>query len=466
MRLLLLIAALVLVCGTFFDSSPPAQWNTITERRHYVFLAAVAGLAAAGVAAGRSAFSRRTDRWMLACAVSLPAYAAFQAIPLPAALVGFLSTPRAEQIAALSPFPGSPGWAPLAVAQTLSLTHAFLFISYLVVFLAAWQYTAAAGDNLWGAALPILCAGAVQSVSGLSQAFDGPDAFARGSFGVRSHFAGFLDMAFPLAIGYPAAVLARAREQGGFPFAVTLRVAAGASLALLILAASLNSLSRMVLPACVAAIITMAVLASLRSLRSALTAALVALAAAVVLLVVAPPELVERYASQLSSGRVPVWHDTLPMIRAYRWFGCGLGGYESAFPPFQTWGAEFDMDYAHNDYLQFLAELGVAGFALGAAFGLTVLRRVLTAVRTSGSGRRWLACAVIGSLAAILVHAGADFNLYIPANAAALAWICGTAAGLRVSRKKRRRRASGSRGIAAGTPDISPAERTAASETS
>jgi hypothetical protein len=40
---------------------------------------------------------------------------------------------------------------------------------------------------------------------------------------------------------------------------------------------------------------------------------------------------------------------------------------------------------------------------------------------------------------AILIHSGVDFNLYVPANAASLAWICGMAAGLTPSTRRRRR---------------------------
>jgi hypothetical protein len=45
-----------------------------------------------------------------------------------------------------------------------------------------------------------------------------------------------------------------------------------------------------------------------------------------------------------------------------------------------------------------------------------------------------VACA--GSLAAILLHSLADFNLYIPANAMLLAWIAGLTVGIRPQASK------------------------------
>jgi O-antigen ligase len=87
------------------------------------------------------------------------------------------------------------------------------------------------------------------------------------------------------------------------------------------------------------------------------------------------------------------------------------------------------VDYAHNDYLQFFAELGAAGFVIGLVLLGSIARR---AARTTDdtSGIRWVGLACLGSLTAIAVHSAMDFNLYVPANAAILAWICGLATGL------------------------------------
>jgi O-antigen ligase len=97
-----------------------------------------------------------------------------------------------------------------------------------------------------------------------------------------------------------------------------------------------------------------------------------------------------------------------------------------AFDPLLTY------DFAHNDYLQLLAELGVMGFAIGATLAFSVVRTaVRRAVGSRDPGARYFAVACAGALAAILVHSLADFNLYIPANAMLLVWIAGMTAGLR-----------------------------------
>jgi Fe2+ transport system protein B len=46
---------------------------------------------------------------------------------------------------------------------------------------------------------------------------------------------------------------------------------------------------------------------------------------------------------------------------------------------------------------------------------------------------RALAIACIAAIVAILAHSFVDFNLYIPANAMVLAWICGMAVSVMFS---------------------------------
>jgi O-antigen ligase len=148
-------------------------------------------------------------------------------------------------------------------------------------------------------------------------------------------------------------------------------------------------------------------------------------------------KLIARFAQLVSTdrtgeGRAQLWAETIPLIRAYPVFGCGLGGYETGFMKFKAFDPLVTDDFAHNDYLQLLAEMGVVGFAIGATLTLSVVRTaVREAVGSRDPGARYFAVACAGALAAILVHSLADFNLYIPANAMLVAWIAGMTAGAR-----------------------------------
>ena len=88
-------------------------------------------------------------------------------------------------------------------------------------------------------------------------------------------------------------------------------------------------------------------------------------------------------------------------------------------------------DYAHNDYLQLLAELGLIGFALLTALAVGIVIKTLrVAVNRERGDHRYIALACLGSFSAIALHSITDFNLYIQANAMELAWVGGLAAGL------------------------------------
>jgi hypothetical protein len=109
-----------------------------------------------------------------------------------------------------------------------------------------------------------------------------------------------------------------------------------------------------------------------------------------------------------------------------------LGGYETAFLRFKVTHPLVTDDFAHNDYLQVLAELGILGLSIMAALAVSMVKTaVQKAVGSADSGTRFFAVACAGAMAAILVHSLADFNLYIPANAMLLAWIAGMTAGFR-----------------------------------
>jgi O-antigen ligase len=150
-----------------------------------------------------------------------------------------------------------------------------------------------------------------------------------------------------------------------------------------------------------------------------------------------PLMLVQRFGDHTSTGRIPIWADTLHLIAAYPLAGCGLGGYESAVLQFKTTVLLNDLDYAHNDYLQYLAEMGMAGFPIAATLFVGLLVRTVRAAglpeKESATGSRWLAVGCAGAFTAILTHSIFDFNLYVPANAVVLAWIAGIAASLPVA---------------------------------
>jgi len=163
-----------------------------------------------------------------------------------------------------------------------------------------------------------------------------------------------------------------------------------------------------------------------------------AISLAVVLMFVffPPNQLIERFAGISSTQkisadtRLALWRETLPLISEYRFFGCGLGGFESVFLKYQEAASNFRVEFAHNDYLQYFVELGMLGFSILASIvaGLFI-QTFREAARSRDESRRLLLIACAAGFSAMLLHSLVDFNMYIPANAMALVWIAGLGAG-------------------------------------
>jgi O-antigen ligase len=150
-----------------------------------------------------------------------------------------------------------------------------------------------------------------------------------------------------------------------------------------------------------------------------------------------PPETTDRFRPTVNTqdasfaDRVAMAADSLRVFRAHPFIGVGLGGFETAYPPFQSFASEKRIDHAHNDYAEALAETGTAGgILIVAALALFVSQAVKNfraSLAPTSDIVVWLRMgATIGCLG-LLVHSFFDFNLHIPANAAWFAVCAGLA---------------------------------------
>ncbi len=99
--------------------------------------------------------------------------------------------------------------------------------------------------------------------------------------------------------------------------------------------------------------------------------------------------------------------------------GVGPGAFRSVYPQVRRPG-EVETAYAHNSWLQLVAEGGLPWLALLAAGGVVLLRRLRAGVL---GDRPWLAAAVL----AFVVQNLADFTLYLPGVAVPAALLAGLA---------------------------------------
>jgi O-antigen ligase len=138
--------------------------------------------------------------------------------------------------------------------------------------------------------------------------------------------------------------------------------------------------------------------------------------------------------------RLTIDRDCLRMFLKRPFFGWGLGTFPTVYPQFRSFYTNFFVNEAHNDYLQFLVETGLAGFSIALWFLILVFRKAASRMKNwTESATGCLTVAALLGCIGILVHSLLDFNLQIPANAALFFVLCTIAAGAPLQESKRRR---------------------------
>ena len=102
-------------------------------------------------------------------------------------------------------------------------------------------------------------------------------------------------------------------------------------------------------------------------------------------------------------------------------------------------GRTLTVQYAHNEYLQVLAELGIVGLALLLALLAVVARMVWRGRDLVGTPATW--AGVVAGLSALAVHSGLDFLWHLPAIPLTAAVLAGLAAPPLQERRSQRNRA-------------------------
>ncbi len=393
-------------------------------------------LGAAGLAAGcwlKPAVERRTvERVAIGGGLLLPLFVALQLLPLPLWMLGILDPMRAEVARSLAMVGTRQGFVPFSLFPPSTWMQLLHVAGYAVVFLVARELSRRT-RRAWLPIAPLVVLGVWQATIALLQHAASAQVVS-GSYANKNHLAGFLEMVLPLAAAASAAFFVRSREgRAGSPLAPLGLGAAFAAASLMMLVAIAFSLSKAGLLAAICSLGLMAVLAigAGRSAKAKLAYGFGTAALLATLLFALPPDALVRNLGAstddpTAEGRWPIARNTLAMAHDYPLVGTGLGTYYPALLRYQTAGTNVTWVYAHNDYLQFLSELGIVGFLLGAILvgGVaTVSWRALR--RHDSSDDRWKALGVLGSMTAIGIHSFADFNLYVPANAMTFAWLLG-----------------------------------------
>ncbi|WP_321476855.1 O-antigen ligase family protein [uncultured Paludibaculum sp.] len=443
-RVVLLVGlGLVLAAGVLLEGGVwPAQWIWCAM--------GVAALSITQVVVTRRRSVAPDGGVVLWLATALAGWMVFQMVPLPPGLVAVVSPTRVEVARAA----GVQGWLALSVAPRSTWEWLVNMLPALAAFLMMRELGWAWRERMWVAAAPVIGVAWLESLLGLTQWSLARGAGAAdssvGTYVNRNHFAGLLEMALPLAALWALSVWRHGRRRHERPAGPALAACGLLGVAVCLLLGVVFSLSRMGFIASLLGLVVVGVLVMgtsrepgygrKRSLRWVAPVVVVSVGTALAAIYLPTDELIRRFATFAETDdiskdmRAEVWRDTRALIAAYPVTGSGLGTYEHAFLRYKHVVPMMTVDFAHNDYLQALAELGVVGVTIGAALVLWVgVGLVRVVVLEPGSMNWTMAVGLAGALSTLLLHSLVDFNMYIPANALVAGWLCGLAAspGLR-----------------------------------
>ena len=251
----------------------------------------------------------------------------------------------------------------------------------------------------------------------------------------RNHFAGYMEVVIPLTIGYLLAQSPLRREPISLRGRFLLWTSAQTSKSILLMFAAMFMAASLLLTGSrgglvsfagsmvfFAVMIRMKATSRRKGSRVVLALSALALIAAVWIGGNSAFLSVERLEKGIeepsTEQRLVLWQDTLRIAKDFIRFGSGFNTFEEVYPMYKTLPVQAVFQYAHNDYLQLLAEGGIVPFGLAVWFLIAWFREV--AAKWWERHDPFAAHMTLGGMTAgfaMLIHGLTDFNLHIPANA-------------------------------------------------
>ena len=361
-------------------------------------------------------------------------------LPVPSAVLARFSQARYNILAsAWALLEDSPSWQTISYMPEKSLAWLVFLLSLTLLFIILKNFFAKT-VALKRLVFVMICVALVEAVYGLIQALvpsmgilwvdyiQAGMGSARGTFVNRNNFASFMEMTWPLALGFALA-------QGGWR--------QGDSLRNMLSSDRLNQQALLAL-----GIVVMVLALFFSGSRAGITGGVVGFLTFILLvqssikragffpwaLLGGIASLLIIYSTAMGVGpifdrfllldkgisRLDIWRDSWAMIIEQP-LGIGLRNYETVFPLYnQSLITDKSVTYAHNDYLQLLVETGWLGFfALTGGFFAFLGKSVMQIRKINVQKeplRYFLACGAFSGLVSIAFHGFFDFNLQIPAN--------------------------------------------------
>ncbi|VFQ46563.1 O-antigen ligase family protein [Desulfoluna butyratoxydans] len=377
----------------------------------------------------------------------------FQAVPLPVALVKWLS-PATHAIyrESLGPL-YEVRWIPLSVDPGKTLAESFRFSAYLLFYWWAVQLLADR-TKLKKTVLVVAGLAGCMAVYAIVETlftngkiygfYAGPANNTHvGPYVYHNHYSGFMGMVLPMVLGLYLYYRPQVRYGSWRERVVEFWNGAAGHLhlllgftAVLMGTSVFLSLSR---GGIISLCLSMICLIGFFSLRKGGSRRKRFVSLAVLLMFLSVSwfgwePVVERFGrafneeGELVNTRFSIWDDTHGMVNDFFLAGTGLGSFGAIYPSYRSLGGHKFVSHAHNDYVELLACGGVIGSLLVACFVVALFRATWIMYRSRRDP--YAHCLYLGAFAgllAIFFHSVVDFNFYNNANGLFFFFMCSLA---------------------------------------
>jgi len=363
-----------------------------------------------------------------------------QYLPLPAYLLSLLSPFRSDSLSASNHLLGNRlSWQSISYSPLISFSW-WIFLISASMFFFVLMYVCESRRCIKILVQLMIALAILEAIYGIIQALipslgvlwvdyiHAGLGNSRGTFINRNHFAGFIEMVWPLALGYALASGYRGKEINLRKLLASDRLNKQILIVLcivVILLALLLSQSRAGITGAIIGFATFILLS--RSAQKRVPRGLWIMSGTIFSLIflygikIGFDPILERFLQLYGSySRLDIWRDSLVILKDHP-LGIGLGNFRHVFPAYSVSDiSDIRYLYAHNDYLQLLVEAGIPGFLALVSGFFFFLGKSIKKIKQMKSHhdplRFFLAVGAVSGLVSIAFHSFFDFNLHMPAN--------------------------------------------------
>ena len=253
---------------------------------------------------------------------------------------------------------------------------------------------------------------------------------AQGTYFNRDHFAALMETCLPFAIGFSLNAIGRHQHHHNDHLIIIKgnHFLIFASLSILILLGGIFSMSRTGIFLIAIAILLSSVFFA-RHIGGRQSASITGIISTITIGFITSIGLIpilNRFIEQdpLADGRWDIWQYTIVGIKAFFPVGSGPGTFPDVYRAFQPLEQQGFINHAHNDYLELMFDMGLAGMVIIGGFFLLYLYGWVKLWDKPWDEEHLMQNAAGISILLLLLHSLTDFNLHTPANMIIFGFLC------------------------------------------